>query len=242
VIDPSAIFLAAQQAWIARAVPPYESFRIACAQTFLASRCGPGDSIAFTVRNRDGRVYAQLLPAGGGAPAVLARGALITGPAGTPLGFYRTLPATASPAPVPSDLAPDPLQTIAVVTTSSRAYDLTLAGEESIAGRLCYHLLLRPRRDPSRYPLRDLWVEESSSQVVQLSYERPYDQRDTWASVRYRFAPVGPAHVWTIVHIEAEAVAHGLLSEKVERVADDLSDISFPAAVPDAEFEPEPHG
>jgi hypothetical protein len=238
VIDPTAVFLRAQQAWIERTVPPYESFHITCGQTFLAARCGAGDVVAFTVRNSDGRTFAQTVPSNGSAGKVLLRGAYITGPAGTPLGFYRVLPNGSAPPSPPPNLAPDPLQTIVTVTANSRAYDIALAGEESIAGRRSYHLKLHPRAEPERYPLRDLWVEESSFEVVALTYGRPYDERDSWASVSYRFAPIGPALVWTIVHIEAEAAVRGLLSSKTERVSDDLRDISFPAAVPAWYFEP----
>jgi MucB/RseB N-terminal domain len=236
MLDAIAIFLQAQQAWIARVVPPYESFHIACDQTFLTSRCGAGDIVAFTVRSSDGRTFAQTLPANGEAGSVLLRGAFITGPAGTPLGFYRALPNGSSPTTPPPNLAADPLQTIATVTAHSHAYDVALAGEENIGGRKCYHLSLVPRADSHRYPLRDLWVEESSFKVVQLTYARPYDERDTWASVRYRFAPIGPSHVWTIVHIEAEAVIHGFLSSRIEKVSDDLTDISFPGSAPESYF------
>lgn len=124
------------------------------------------------------------------------------------------------------------------MTANSHAYDIALAGEESVDGRRAFHLKLRPRAEPERYPLRDLWVEEASFQVVQLTYARPYDERDTWATVSYRFAPIGPAKIWAIVHIEANAVTHGLLSAKTEQIADDLSDISFPVTVPARYFEP----
>jgi hypothetical protein len=236
MLDAAAIFLQAQQAWIARVVPPYESFHIACDQTFLTSRCGAGDTVAFTVRSSDGRTFAQTLPANGDGGKVLLRGAFITGPAGTPLGFFRVLPNGSLPTTAPPNLAPDPLQTIATVTAHSHAYDIALAGEESVGERKCYHLVLHPRTGADRYPLRDLWVEESTFEVVQLTYARPYDERDTWASVRYRFAPIGPNHVWTIVHIEADAVVHGFLSSRIEKVSDDLTDISFPGSAPESYF------
>ncbi len=245
MIDATAIFLQAQKAWVARVVPPYESFHIACDQTFLAARCGAGDVVAFTVRNSDGRAFAEAAPRNGSAGKVLLQGASITGPAGTPLGFYRVLTNGSAPPSPPPNLAPDPLQTIATVTANSHAYDIALAGEENIAGRRSYHLKLHPRAEPERYPLRDLWVEESTFEVVALTYARPYDERDTWASVSYRFAPIGPSRVWAIVHVEAEAVVHGLLSGKTERVSDDLSDITFPTTVPAWYFEPpstEPRG
>jgi hypothetical protein len=238
VLDAVAIFVRAQQAWAARAVPAYESFQIACDRTFLAARCRPGDVVAFTVRSSDGRTFAATVPKDGGSGRVLLRGGFITGPAGAPFGFARVVTDSTPPPSPPPNFAADPLRTIAVVTASSRVYDVTLAGDEILGGRRCYHLELRPRRDPDRFPLRDLWINETSFEIVQLTYARPYEERDTWAAVEYRFAPVGPHQIWAIVHIEAEAVTHGLLSTKVERIADDLSEIAFPAAVPSWYFEP----
>lgn len=240
MIDATAIFLRAQQAWVARVVPAYESFQIACKQTFLSPRCGDGDVVAFTVRTSDGRTFAQAFSPTGAAGSVLLQGAYITGPAGTPLGFYRVLPNGAAPPSPPPNLAPDPLQTIATVSANAHAYDIAFAGEESVEGRDCYHLMLRPLLDPDRYPLRALWVDKTTFEVVQLRYERPYDERHTRATVLYRFAPVGAARIWTIVHIEAEATVHGLLSAKSERVEDDLRDIAFPAEAPSWYFETAP--
>jgi hypothetical protein len=236
--SPVEIFGRAQRAWMARAIPPYESFVVACENTFLAPHCAAGDRVEFTVRASDGRTYAQTLPAGGAPPKVLLRGGYITGPADTPLGFYRVLPNGQSPPSSPPNFAPDPLQTIATVTTSAHVYDIRLTGEESIDGRTCYHLTLRPLIEPDRYPLRELWVDATSFEVVQLTYERPYDAENTRASVRYRFAPIGRNGVWAIVHIEADAAVHQLFSTKTERVADDLSEISFPSSVPESYFEP----
>lgn len=236
--SPAEIFTRAQHVWAARTVPPYESFEVNCASTFLAQQCAAGDRVAFTVRMSDGRTYAQTLPAAG-PPKVLLRGGYITGPADTPLGFYRTLPnGTMSTASPPPNLAPDPLETIATVTADAHVYDIRLTGQELIEGRACYHLTLRPLIAPDRYPLRELWVDASSFEVVQLTYERPYDAEHARASVRYRFAPVGANRVWAIVYIEADATIHRPFSTRVERIADDLSDIGFPPRPPDWYFEP----
>ena len=190
------------------------------------------------MRKSDGRTFAQTAPSNGSAGKVLLRGAYITGPAGTPLGFYRVLTNGSAPPSPPPNLAPDPLQTIATVTANSHAYDIAWRARRAstVGDPTISSCTLGP--SPSVIPLRDLWVEESSFEIVALTYARPYDERDTWASVSYRFAPIGPARVWAIVHIEAEAVVHGLLSGKTERVADDLSDISFPTTVPAWYFEP----
>jgi hypothetical protein len=233
------IFVQAQHAWQARAVPPYESFRVPCNQTFLTQQCS-GELVEFTVRMSDGRTFAQAISPSGGAAKVLMQGGYITGPVGTPLGFYRALPNGDSQATPPPNLAPDPLQTIATVTASGHVYDVKLSGEESIGGALCYHLTLRPQVDPDRYPLRDLWVNEKNFEVTQLVYDRPYDEKHARALVLYRFAPVGPSHVWTIVHIEARAAMREFFSTKTEGVSDDLDGLSFPASVPDWYFRPPP--
>ena len=236
-LSPVEIFAQAQQAWQARIVPQYESFRIPCDQTFLAPRC-PGEMVDFTVRMKDGRTFAQAFSPQAGTVKVLMQGGYITGPVETPLGFYRSLPNEGRPPISPPNLVPDPLQTIATVTANGHIYDLTFSGTESIDGRLCYHLALRPEIDPDRYPLRELWVDEKTFQVVQLVYERPYDEKHTHADVLYRFAPVGPGQVWTIVHIEAQATVHELFSAKTERVSNDLRDLSFPTSVPAWYFAP----
>jgi hypothetical protein len=232
-LSPDQIFQRAQQAWLARAVPPYEAFSVACESTFASPQCQPGDTIEFVVRMRDGRTFAQREPAAGGPPVTVMRGGYITGPADTPLGFYRVISSNGSPPPSPPpNLAADPLQTIATVSANGHVYDIALAGEETIGGRACYHLTLRPELNPDRYPLRDVWVDTTSFEVVQLTYARPYQERHTHAIVVYRFAPVGPQPIWAIVHIEAQAGS--------ERVADDLRDIAFPASAPDWYFQDAP--
>ena len=227
--SPSEIFSAAQKAWHARAVPPYLSFFVDCERTFLSARCPTNADVHFVVRTKDGSSFAQLVSDATGSSPVLMRGGHITGPLETPLGFYRATGDEAFAAP--PNLAPDPLPVIATVSSAAHVYDVTLAGEETVDGRLTYHLVLRPVTAPDRYPLRDLWVEESTSEIVQLTYDRPYDAAHTRALVWYRFAPVGPQQVWTIVHIEARA------SSKNDSVADDLRDITFPASAPSWYFD-----
>ncbi|MGC2651979.1 MAG: hypothetical protein WA304_14380 [Candidatus Cybelea sp.] len=240
-LSPDEIFRQAQRVWQARVVPPYESFRVLCDRTFLVARCDSGAIVEFTVRMSDGRTFARALSTKGNAPRVLMQGGYISGPVETPLGFYRALPNDeSSPMPSPPNLAQDPLQTIATVTASGHIYDVELSGEERIDERLCYHLTLRPEIDPDRYPLRELWIAEANFEVVQLAYERPYVEKHTRALVLYRFAPVGPEHVWSIVHIEAQASARGLFSTRTERVSDDLSDLSFPTSAPDWYFRQPP--
>lgn len=218
-------------------LPPYESFTIACASTFLANSCGTGTVIQFIVRFADGRTFAQTLTADGRPGTVLLRGGYAVGPAGAPFGFYRRAPAQgATPVPTPPNLAEDPIQTIAVVHAVDRAYTITYAGTTTIGAHTCYHLRLRPLRDPQRYALRELWIDTMTYDVVRLIYVWPYN--DIFANVTYDFAPAGPAGVWSIVHIDAQATSRGLFSTHVEHVSEDLQNITFPISVPDEDFLP----
>jgi len=221
-------------AWSARAVPAFESFTLPCSSTLLAEKCSDGTPVQFIVRMSDGRTFAQALDANGRPAAVLLRGGYIVGPAGAPFGFYRRSPVPGATVAPPPNLAEDPIAPIATVTAVDRAYAITLAGTERVGARTCYHLRLRPMREPLSYPLRDLWVDTTTYDVVRLTYAWPYN--DITADVTYDFASVGPQAVWAIVHIEAQAVSHGLFTTHVERVSEDLQNIEFPASEPDADF------
>jgi hypothetical protein len=222
------LFLRAQAVWSARITPPFESFVLPCAQTFLESRCPPGADVEFIVRLSDGRTYAQTIPAGSAAPVTLLRGGYITGPAGAPLGFYRRLPEPgASQMAPPPDLADDPLRTIATVTASDVAYRITLAGNETIDGADTVHLVLEPLRDPAAYPLRNLWIAPDNFEVVRLTYALPFKR--SVALITYDFAPVGKPPVWSIVHIAA--------SVGRETISEQLREVAFPPNEPQWYFE-----
>lgn len=60
------------------------------------------------------------------------------------------------------------LKTIAVVSSRTRAYKIENAGEQSVDGSVCWHLLLTPNHDPQRLRLRELWVDEKTGQTRQL--------------------------------------------------------------------------
>ncbi|HUA07678.1 MAG TPA: hypothetical protein VMA98_00265 [Candidatus Acidoferrales bacterium] len=233
--DPLAIFTRAQAVWNARVRPPYETFTLPCDATFLADRCNAGVRVQFIIRLADGRAFAQTLSTDGRPGVVLLRGGYAYGPAGAPFGFFRRAPEPGAPsASAPPNLANDPIATIAVVQAVDRAYDITLTGTERIGERNCYHLRLRPLRDPTAYPLRDLWVDTATFDVVRLNYAQPFN--DTTAIVTYDFAPVGPQGVWSIVHIAAQAGVHGLFATHVERVDESLENIEFPPSEPDDYF------
>jgi hypothetical protein len=73
--------------------------------------------------------------------------------------FHDPLPPSRN---VPVPAASPGLREIAVVSSRTRTYDITLAGIESVDGTPAYHLVLHPLRDPGRYRLRDLWIDTQS--------------------------------------------------------------------------------
>ncbi len=166
-----AIFERAQRAWERRAVPAFISFELPCADTFLADRCPLGARAQFVVRMTDGKTFARAVPSG----PILMRGGYILGPAGTPIGFFRSIVGNAATefaaAAPPPNLAPDPFAppSIATVVSVGRAYAASLQGVETIEGRPAYHLALRPLGDPQRLPLRDVWVDMQSFEVERVN-------------------------------------------------------------------------
>src|SRR6185312_2528311 len=72
------------------------------------------------------------------------------------------LAASAQPSPQST------LHTIATVSAFDRAYEITNAGTETLAGSSAYHLRLRPLRDPAKYRLRDLWIDVYTYEVLKL--------------------------------------------------------------------------
>jgi len=248
---PDEIFHRAQDAWQMRAVPAYESFTLPCADTFLSAACNvPGDDVEFTLRSADGRTSAREranssiaspVPQPITSPELLLHGGYIFGPGGAPLGFFRRIGGTKAAPTAPPNLAPDPLmKTIATVTSVARVYEIQLAGEETIDGHLCYHLKLRPLLDPYEYPLRDLWVDESTYDIVALTYAWNFGNNHS-GLVHYTFAQMGLQKIWAIVHIDAQVQArHGLFSTRIDHISDDLRNITFPPVAPAEDFSPAP--
>jgi hypothetical protein len=61
------------------------------------------------------------------------------------------------------------LPTIAHEVAAGNVYTITLEGIESIDGHDCYHLVLRPRENPGKYRLRDLWIDTKTSATWRLN-------------------------------------------------------------------------
>jgi hypothetical protein len=60
------------------------------------------------------------------------------------------------------------LPTIATVSVTEHAYDITLVATEPLGGLYAYHLRLQPRRDPAKFRLREMWIDAYSYDVLKL--------------------------------------------------------------------------
>jgi hypothetical protein len=233
--SPQEIFKQAQAAWQQRVVPAYLSFTIPCDETDLADECTAGDVAQFVVRTRDGRSFAQSIGRNAMPGRVLMLGGYTFGAGGAPLGFIRRV----GTGPTPPNLAPDPLsiRVIATVSASGPTYAVTLVGTETLEGHRTYHLQLRALFDPKIFPLRELWIDEATFDIVGLTYDWTFSGGHA-GSVHYLFAQVGPQKIWAIVHIDAQISRNELFRTRVDQASGDLRDLSFPADWPAVDFIP----
>lgn len=81
--------------------------------------------------------------------------------------FHDPYPLGRTPPPALHSAEPR-LPEIEHLVVTNRVYAISLAGEESVNGHFCYHLVLRPLRDPDRYRLRQLWIDEASGATWRL--------------------------------------------------------------------------
>jgi hypothetical protein len=100
--------------------------------------------------------------------------------------------AKSSPAATPASSG---LQEIATVIAFKRDYAISLLGIDTIDGRSCYHLGLRPLHDQSRYRLRELWIDQSNYATVKLKEALNFvDGPGTQVPWTVTFADVDGAH------------------------------------------------
>jgi hypothetical protein len=240
-LSPYDIVARSQSAWEARAVPPFLSFEIPCEATFLSAQCQPKAIVNFIVRMSDGRTYAQTAE----EPKVrMMCGGFIYGPASTPLAFFRRIRANnvpsamSTPAPAtPENFAADPFgpRAIASVVVTDRAYTITLAGIEGLDGRSVYHMRLVPNYVPDDHPLRDLWIDTATFEVIRLNYARHAEDGAANGTVQYRFAQIGPDRIWAITYIDAMLPLKG--TARVVNPHSELANIEFPRDQPAWAFE-----
>lgn len=157
---------------------------------------------------------------------------------GPPTADVFNLPALGSRSPNPS--TPSTLQTIADVRARARpVYEVTFAERQNNV----WHLRVRPRYDPQRYRLRELWADartyELQRAVVtdELFTEggRIFDQLDTLTMTMVNGRPL-ITHIHARANFDEETPADGI------DIDYDFSGITFPEALPAWFFEPAQYG
>lgn len=105
------------------------------------------------------------------------------------------------------DFAPDlsDLKTIAaVVSVAKPSYDITFSGTAPITngGGTAYHLILKPRAEPWKHNLRELWVNSANFNIMRAvlvgDYRPDIGQLLEQTTVAEDFGSVGP--YWVVIH------------------------------------------
>lgn len=106
-----------------------------------------------------------------------------------------------------SDFAPDlsDLKTIAaVVSVAKPSYDVTFSGTAPITngGGTAYHLVLKPRSQPWKHNLRELWINSANLNIMRAvlvgDYRPDNGQLVEQTTVAEDFGTVGP--YWVVIH------------------------------------------
>jgi len=67
-----------------------------------------------------------------------------------------------NPRVTPTPAPPVDPRVITTVIANNRPYIITLVGDETIDDHLCYHLDLKPTRNPGKYRIREAWIDETT--------------------------------------------------------------------------------
>jgi len=108
-------------------------------------------------------------------------------------------------------------KTIAHVFSSSSAYRIVLVGIEQVGNHSDYHLSLSPMREPSKYRLRDVWVNQTTFATDKLRTDG-------------NFVDAGTSSIpWTVTfqHIDGAVYIEREVSERPIRHWFDSIGISF---------------
>jgi hypothetical protein len=216
--------------WQSRPEPPFEAFTMPCHELLhqgAEGSCGASRFMRVYMRASDGMAHVETIPAPGEKPVVLLPEGRLYGPAFAPLGFTRKLGDNKRV----GSLATDPLsslKTIASVTATSYAYDVTVS-PGSCDGGAGYALSLTPRATDGSHPLRALLVDSASYRICQLTYVLQFNGGS--ATVQYDFSYEGQPATPVIVRIDAQVPYRSLLGLRSSNTSEDLTDIAFPLKV-----------
>ncbi len=118
--------------------------------------------------------------------------------------FHDPNPHEPKPSPSPS------LPEIATVFAQNRQYTIALLGTDTIDGHGCYHLGLKPVKDPGRYRIREAWIDESTFAPWQLKDATNFVSGDaTSVPWTIRFADIAGAHYISEEDADAPVATQG---------------------------------
>lgn len=145
-------------------------------------------------------------------------------------------PRSAAPYATPIPQPTDDLREIGRIESTTRAYDIRIAGTETIADAPALHLTLAPIRDPKLNRLRDLWLDPTTYRTVQsrvqgILQNKPYDGI-SW-TVHYVVVE-GRQYVQQVVADEPLQFGFDTTLPKFEF---DFVDFHFPTDVPKFTFD-----
>ena len=144
----------------------------------------------------------------------------------------RSIAPFATPIPIPTD----DLREIGRIESTTRVYDIRIAGIETIADAPALHLTLVPIRDPKLNRLRDLWLDPTTYRTVQsrvqgIFQNKPYDGI-SW-TVHYVIVE-GRQYVQQVV--ADEPLRFGL-DTTLPKFEFDFVDFHFPTEIPKFTFD-----
>ncbi len=131
------------------------------------------------------------------------------------------------PAPTPAPAGTNLPVIAAVHATVRYPYNVSFVGVENVADRTAYHLELDPRQARDAYPLREIWIDTSTYDVLQVVAQMfehlgpiaiPY-------RVSARYAEQGP--YWLIAHAEAGATVRAGLFTYGSNANADFEDFQY---------------
>lgn len=187
------IFQKAQNVWENRRLPPYVEFDVQIRHVDSAGGVTTGTEHVL-LRTLDHWCRTREIDSNSVTPQT-SIGPPCVGPGLSPLGFNVA-------AQYPTSKQIDPFTPGAQTIASVRAihYQVTFEGENTIDNRPCYHLSLQPIGDPNYYPLRSVWIDETTYDVRRLTYIM---RQNGWSgAIDYSFRPYQDA-TWWISAIDA---------------------------------------
>ncbi len=236
VASADEIYDRARQTVAARSVPPFIAYTEST--TFVSHGKARAQHERIILRTADGKVNVTRLPDSPAdrvdtTPAIKDRPLVYPT---TTFGLVRRRTGEVSsayepPTPESSPAVAGPA-IIGHVRSTTRDYDPTFVGTESLNGASVYHLRLVPRGDPVHRPIRDLYVDTTTFDPRRISiaiaaHAGPISSRPT---VNVDFAPV--EGIWLIAHATMDFVLRLAFFQYAGSADYRTSDISFPAGEP----------